>query len=131
MLGAFPYPCYIIPNTLTLNERENKNMGKRGQEDLAREGSPRASSREISMAKRSRPGISRLERACGIIRDERQGVTAAARAVGLPKAQLKQVWGNYCDDESGSVSEDEGAYVSSAKNAKNLVPSESDEDNDD
>jgi hypothetical protein len=36
---------------------------------------------------------------------------------------VKNYWNNYCSsDEYGSASEDDGAYVGSAENAKNLAP---------
>jgi hypothetical protein len=49
----------------------------------------------------------------------------------LPLAEVKNYRENYRDDdESGSASEDDGAYVGSVENAKILVASDSDEDDD-
>jgi hypothetical protein len=47
-----------------LHEENNKHKGKRGYEELVREGRPRTSNAQISMAKRSRLLIERVERAC-------------------------------------------------------------------
>jgi transposase-like protein len=117
------------------HEDHIKHKGKRGHEELAREGTPRThvrghhvrtSNAEISMAKRSR--IDRMDIVGSLIK---QGISVkdAAQEVGLGPADMKKHWKNKChDDESDSASEDDGAYVGSAENAKNLVPSDSDED---
>jgi hypothetical protein len=114
----------------------DKYLDKRSYKELCWQGRPDTSITQVFIDKRSRPNISKLEEACKLMAKGGVGLKAAAHRFDIALAVLERYrnaeYKHYIsDDDLGSASEDDGAYMNAGKNQANLVGSESEEDSDD